>query len=55
MTRVASFHLDEDVVWQEAVHLAQESSSSAAEDYLGASDLLWYDSSELDQLLGEAG
>lgn len=54
MTRVASFHLDEDVVWDEAVQLAEESGPSAAEDRLGASDLLWYDSSELEQLLGEA-
>ena len=54
MTRVASFHLDEDVVWDEAVQLAEESGPSAAEDCLGASDLLWYDSSELEQLLGDA-
>ena len=54
MTRVASFHLDEDVVWDEAVQLAEESGPSAAEDRLGASDLLWYDSSELEQLLGDA-
>lgn len=54
MNRVASFHLDEDVVWDEAVQLAEESGPSAAEDRLGASDLLWYDSSELEQLLGDA-
>lgn len=54
MTRVASFHLDEDVVWDEAVQLAEQSGPSAAEDRLGASDLLWYDSSELEQLLGDA-
>lgn len=54
MTRVASFHLDEDVVWDEAVQLAEDSGPSAAEDRLGASDLLWYDSSELEQLLGDA-
>ncbi|MGC2940327.1 MULTISPECIES: DUF6912 family protein [unclassified Brevibacterium] len=53
MTRVASFHLDEDVVWDEAVRLAEETGASGAEDHLGASDLLWYDSSELDQLLGD--
>lgn len=53
MARVASFHLDEDVVWDEAVQLAEDAGSSAAEDHLGASDLLWYDSSELEQLLGD--
>ncbi|WP_166825710.1 DUF6912 family protein [Brevibacterium limosum] len=55
MTRVASFHLDEDVVWDDAVRLAEETGASAAEDRLGASDLLWYDSSELSQLLGDEG
>ena len=53
LPRVASFHLDEDVVWDEAVRLAEETGPDAAEDHLGASDLLWYDSSELEQLLGD--
>lgn len=55
MARVASFHLDEDAVWEKAVQLADDADSSAAEDHLGASDLLWYDSSELEQLLGDQG
>ena len=53
LPRVASFHLDEDVVWDEAVRLAEETGPDAAEVHLGASDLLWYDSSELEQLLGD--
>ncbi|MGR6089280.1 DUF6912 family protein [Brevibacterium sp. CSND-B09] len=53
MVRIASFHLDEDAVWDEAVQLAEDADSSAAEDHLGASDLMWYDSSELEQLLGD--
>ena len=55
MARIASFHLDEDAVWEEAVQLAEDADSSAAEDHLRASDLLWYDSSELEQLLGDRG
>ncbi|WP_169251934.1 hypothetical protein [Brevibacterium sp. 'Marine'] len=54
MTRAASFHLDEDLVWDEAVRLGQVTGVSAAEDCLGASDLLWYDASELPQLLADA-
>ncbi|AZU00398.1 DUF6912 family protein [Brevibacterium linens] len=54
MARAASFHLDEDIVWDEAVQRGQESGAGAAEDHLGASDLLWYDASELEQLLGDA-
>lgn len=53
MDSVASFHLDEDGVWDEAVRLARESGPQAAEDRLGESDLLWFDTTELPQLLGE--
>src|SRR5699024_3456253 len=55
MTAVASFHLDEDAVWNDAVRLALESGAEAAEDRLGESDLLWYDATELPSLLGERG
>ena len=55
MTRVASFHLDEDAVWNDAVRLALESGAEAAEDRLGESDLLWYDATELPSLLDERG
>ncbi|WP_209325285.1 DUF6912 family protein [Brevibacterium renqingii] len=53
MNAVASFHLDEDTVWDEAVQLAREHGPSAAEDRLGESDLLWYDATELPQLLAK--
>ncbi|WP_166971044.1 DUF6912 family protein [Brevibacterium atlanticum] len=55
MDAVASFHLDEVEIWDEAVSLARESGATAAEDHLGDSDLLWYDATELDQLLCERG
>ena len=55
MTAVASFHLDEDTVWNDAVRLALESGAEAAEDRLGESDLLWYDATELPSLLDERG
>lgn len=55
MTAVASFHLDEDTVWNEAVGLALESGAEAAEDRLSESDLLWYDATELPSLLDERG
>jgi hypothetical protein len=55
MTAVASFHLDEDAVWNDAVRLALESGAEAAEDRLGESDLLWYDATELPSLLDERG
>src|SRR5699024_5299517 len=50
---VASFHLDEDAVWNDSVRLALESGAEAAEDRLGQSDLLWYDATELPALLDE--
>lgn len=49
----ASFHLDEDAVWAEAVEAARTEGAQAAEDLLGESDLLWYDVTELSYLLGE--
>lgn len=55
MSAVASFHLDEDAVWNDAVRLALESGAEAAEDRLGESDLLWYDATELPSLLDERG
>jgi hypothetical protein len=55
MDAVASFHLDEEAVWDEAVTLARESGPTEAEGRLGESDLLWYDATELDQLLDERG
>lgn len=55
MTAVASFHLDEEAVWNDAVRLALTSGAEAAEDRLGESDLLWYDATELASLLDERG
>lgn len=55
MESVASFHLDDDAVWDEAVSLAQRSGPTAAGDRLGESDLLWYDATELDHLLDHRG
>lgn len=53
MTSVASIHLDETEVWDEAVHVAARQGHEDAEDHLGDSDLLWYDVSELAGLLRE--
>lgn len=53
MKSVASIHLDEREVWDEAVELAADRGHEAAEDHLGESDLLWYDVSELSQLLSD--
>lgn len=55
MRAVASFHLDEDEIWNEAARLADDGDRQAAEDHLGDSDLLWYDASELSALLSERG
>ncbi|SIH63270.1 Uncharacterised protein [Mycobacteroides abscessus subsp. abscessus] len=52
MDAVASFHLDEAEVWDEALSAGDIGS---AEDRLGESDLLWYDRSELDDLLRARG
>lgn len=51
MTSVASIHLDEFEIWEEAVAIAAERGHEAAEDHLGDSDLLWYDATELAGLL----
>lgn len=51
MNAVASFHLDEEEAWDEAVRLAEGGEERAVEDHLGESDLLWYDVSELTALL----
>ncbi|UVI37443.1 DUF6912 family protein [Brevibacterium spongiae] len=53
MAAVASFHLDEEAVWDEAVELGRTDGAAAAESLLGESDLLWYDATELDHLLGD--
>lgn len=53
MSAVASFHLDEEEVWDEAVRLADGGEEQRVEDHLGESDLLWYDASELTTLLSE--
>ena len=54
-TSIVSFHVDEPHVWEAAVTIAAEGGREAAEDHLGDSDLLWYDVTELDQLLEERG
>lgn len=51
MSRIASVHLDEAEVWDEAVRLARDTGITGAEDHLGESDLLWYDATELAELL----
>lgn len=55
MTSVASIHLDEVEIWEEAAAIAADRGHEAAEDHLGDSDLLWYDASELAELLRERG
>ena len=55
MTSVASIHLDEVDVWGEASDIAADTGREAAEDHLGDSDLLWYDVTELPDLLRERG
>lgn len=55
MTSVASIHLDEVEVWDEAADIAADTGREAAEDHLGDSDLLWYDVTELPELLRERG
>lgn len=50
--RIASFHVDEAPVWDSAV---RADGTEAGEDLLGDSDLLWYDRSELDDLLRDRG
>lgn len=55
MSAVASIHLDEDEVWDEALDIAARQGHEAAEDRLGDSDLLWYDVTELPQLLNKDG
>ena len=55
MTSVASIHLDEVEIWEEAADIAADKGHEAAEDHLGDSDLLWYDATELPVLLRERG
>ncbi|MCF2574199.1 DUF6912 family protein [Brevibacterium sp. UCMA 11754] len=55
MASVASIHLDEVEVWEEAADIAADRGHEAAEDHLGDSDLLWYDATELPELLRERG
>ncbi|RBP66156.1 hypothetical protein DFO66_10399 [Brevibacterium sanguinis] len=50
--RIVSIHVDEPEVWEQAVALAEAEGTEAAEDRLGESDLLWYDVTELPDLLG---
>lgn len=52
---IASIHLDEVEIWDEAADIAAERGHEAAEDHLGDSDLLWYDAIELPELLRERG
>lgn len=55
MTAIASIHLDEVEVWEEAAVIGTDRGHEAAEDHLGDSDLLWYDATELPELLRERG
>lgn len=55
MAAVASIHLDEVEIWEEAADIAAGRGHEAAEDHLGDSDLLWYDATELPELLRERG
>lgn len=55
MSAVASIHLDEAEIWDEAADIAADTGLEAAEDHLGDSDLLWYDVTELPELLRERG
>lgn len=55
MTSIASIHLDEVEAWEEAADIAADRGHEAAEDHLGDSDLLWYDATELPELLRERG
>lgn len=55
MNAVASIHLDETEVWEEALDIAAKRGRESAEDHLGESDLLWYDVTELPELLRERG
>ncbi len=50
-TAMVSIHVDEPEVWDRAVALAGTEGHEAAEDHLGDSDLLWYDITELPELL----
>lgn len=55
LDRVASIHLDDPEDWQQALNLVNAGTDSgafdAARDYLGESDLLWFDVSELPNIL----
>lgn len=48
---MVSIHVDEPDVWERAVAVAEAEGLEAAEDHLGDSDLLWYDVTELPDLL----
>ncbi|MCM1014112.1 MULTISPECIES: hypothetical protein [unclassified Brevibacterium] len=49
--RIVSVHLDEASDWEAAIELAAAHGAEAAGDRLGESDLLWYDRTELRDLL----
>ncbi|MFE2656406.1 MULTISPECIES: DUF6912 family protein [unclassified Brevibacterium] len=49
--RIVSVHLDEAAEWDAALELAATQGTEAAGDRLGDSDLLWYDRTELGDLL----
>ncbi|WP_231446689.1 DUF6912 family protein [Brevibacterium zhoupengii] len=53
MTSIVSIHIDEVEAWEEAAAIGADGGHEAAEDHLGDSDLLWYDATELPQLLHE--
>ena len=53
MTSIVSIHIDEVEVWEEAAKIGADGGREAAEDHLGDSDLLWYDATELPELLRE--
>ncbi|AZL05473.1 MAG: DUF6912 family protein [Brevibacterium aurantiacum] len=53
VTSIVSIHIDEVEVWEEAAKIGADGGHEAAEDHLGDSDLLWYDATELPELLRE--
>lgn len=50
---IASIHIDEPEVWEAAVAVLGAEGVDAAAERLGEADLLWYDVSELPQLLAD--
>lgn len=50
-TAIASVHIDEPHVWEAALAVLGAEGADAAAEHLGEADLLWYDVSELPELL----